>query len=148
MIEMPDINVLLALSDKTHPRNQICRDWFRQACQAGWALCPPIANGFLRVAGRPGGSIFSDFEEITDFLEGLIQNNMQSYHLWKDDVLLMDSHSFDLSKIQGCRQITDLHLLGIALMNSGTLVTMDTGMPQTMLAVRHPPSDLLRVLTP
>ena len=144
MIQMPGINVLLAMSDVAHVHHDICRAWFRQASPLGWALCPLTVSGLFRVAGRPGGSGFSNFQEIADFLEGLIQNNLRTYSFWSDAVSLFDAKLFDLEKLQGYRQITDLHLLGIALLNGGTLVTLDTGIPQTLNAIRRPTPHLLR----
>lgn len=146
MIEMPDVNILFAMSNEAHPHYEVASDWYEQTKLIGWALCPLTVSGLFRVAGRPGSSGFLNFQEIADFLEGLIQNNLQTYSFWSDEVSLFDAKLFDLAKLQGYRQITDLHLLGIALLNGGTLVTLDTGIPQTLNAIRRPAPHLLRVL--
>lgn len=51
-----------------------------------------------------------------------------------------------MSHLQGYRQVTDLHLLAIALHNHGTLVTLDAGLEATLKVVRTPTAELLKVL--
>lgn len=146
MIELPDVNVVVAMFSEKHPHYEVTSKWFEEASSVGWALCPLTIAGFLRVASRPGTTPVSNLSDLRDGLEALIQKHNKTYHYWRDDVSLLDERLFDLSKIQGYRQLSDLHLLGIALQNNGTLVTMDTGIPQTLNAVRRPPPHLLRVL--
>jgi hypothetical protein len=61
-------------------------------------------------------------------------------------VSLLDENLFDLSRLQGYRQLTDLHLLGIAQRHHGTLVTLDAGTRESRHAVRNPPETLVRLL--
>ncbi len=146
MVEMPDVNVLVAMFSKKHPHYQIATDWFEQASAVGWALCPLTITGFLRVSSRPGTTPVSDLSALREGLDALIQKHHQTYYYWYDEVSLLDERIFDLTKIQGYRQISDLHLLGIALQNGGTLVTIDSGVRQTMNAIRRPTPHLLKTL--
>jgi uncharacterized protein len=145
-IELPDVNLLVPLFDDEHQHHEVAMAWFEQAKTTGWALCPITISGFLRISSRSDNKGISNPFNLSVRLKGLTQANSQTYYYWSDDVSLLDDHLFDLSKIQGYRQLSDLHLLGIALQYGGTLVTMDTGIRQTLNAVRRPPSHLLRVL--
>lgn len=149
MIELPDVSVLVALMDTLHVHHQRAKQWFDTASRTGWATCPLTQSGAVRVISRPQKLPAQDvtIPEAAQLLINLIQANATHHPVWQDEVLILNAQMFDLSKLKGYRQITDLHLLGIALMNGGTLVTMDTGLPQTMLAVRNAPSQLLRLLS-
>jgi predicted nucleic acid-binding protein len=48
-VELPDVNVLIALFDPAHIHHEPAHTWFAVACEDGWATCPLTENGFLRV---------------------------------------------------------------------------------------------------
>jgi uncharacterized protein len=47
------------------------------------------------------------------------------HEFWPDDLSLLDSASFDATRIHGPKQITDLYLLALAVRHGGRLVTFD-----------------------
>jgi predicted nucleic acid-binding protein len=100
------------------------------------------------VVSRPGYSPLLDVRKAANYLDSLILLYNGSYHFWEDNISLLDASLFDLGKIQGYRQLTDLHLLGIAQRNQGTLVTLDAGIASIVTAVNTPSPALLRLLAP
>ncbi len=145
MVGMPDVSVVVPMFDMTHPHHEISRAWCRQAAVTGWALCPLMISGFLRISSRPDQTGMRSLSELAEGLKGLIQQHQPTYYYWYDEISLIDERRFDLSKIQGYRQLSDLHLLGITHQNSGTLVTIDTGFRQTLNAVRCSTPHLLKI---
>ena len=67
--------------------------------------------------------------------ELLVEQVVRTDHVfWPDDVTLRDSSFFDLDRILGPNQITDVYLLALAVKNGGRLVTFDRSIP--LAAVR------------
>ena len=148
LIEMPDINVLVGMFDENHPHHEISQNWFLRASLTGWALCPLTISGFLRVISRPSYSPVTTMSAASDYLNTLIDEHHVTYHYWLDEISLINNSLFDISRLRGYRQLTDLHLLGIAHRNGGTFVTFDGGLSDTFTAVRNPSPQLLRISTP
>jgi len=48
-IQLPDVNVLLALLNPSHPHYPVAKQWFDNQGSAGWATCPLAENGFVRI---------------------------------------------------------------------------------------------------
>src|SRR5690606_8265977 len=48
-----DTNVLIALADEQHVHHHEANVFFQKACKLGWATCPMVENGFLRILGHP-----------------------------------------------------------------------------------------------
>lgn len=46
---------------------------------------------------------------------------------WADDIAITNSHFIAPMKIQGHRQVTDAHLLALAIRQNGCLATLDQG---------------------
>ena len=146
-IAMPDVNVLVALMDNLHVHHEEAKKWFDVASKTGWATCPLSIAGALRVISRPQPEGALRVVEVRDLLSALIQANSTTHRFWTDPVNLLDEDLFDISHLQGYWQVTDLHLLAIALLNNGTLVTLDAGLEATLKAVRTPPAELFNVLS-
>jgi uncharacterized protein len=51
------------------------------------------------------------------------------HEFWPDDISITDDRHFDVTRILGPNQITDVYLLGLAVKNGGRLVTFDRGLP-------------------
>lgn len=52
-MQLPDVNVLIALFDPAHVHHESAHLWFTTARGAGWAACPITENGFIRVVSNP-----------------------------------------------------------------------------------------------
>jgi len=51
------------------------------------------------------------------------------HEFWPDDISITDQALLDHGRILGPGQITDVHLLGLAVKHGGRLVTFDRGLP-------------------
>jgi len=48
---------------------------------------------------------------------------------WEERINILESGIFDLQKVAGPRQITDVYLLGLAVANDGVFATFDQAIP-------------------
>jgi toxin-antitoxin system PIN domain toxin len=123
MIHLLDINVLIALSDPAHPHSELALSFFNNALfRVGWATCPLVENGFLRIFGArsyrggPGSP-----QEARIVLRRLLAN--VGHQFWPDDLSLTDSHAFP--SLPESNDLTDLYLLGLAVKHGGRFATFD-----------------------
>ena len=63
---------------------------------------------------------------------------------WQDVLSLTDLTSFDVSRLSGHQQITDLYLAGLAARLGGKLATFDTSIPVTALV--GAPADVVEAI--
>src|SRR4051794_15834937 len=144
-IQLPDVNVLLALLDPMHSHHDIANQWYDGAATSGWATCPLTENGFVRILSSPTyPGVRLRPEDAVALLEATIANPVATHHFWPDSVSLRNKALFIPSAIAGPKQITDIYLLGLCQQNGGTLVTLDTGITPAAIVSYHP--DLLRLL--
>ena len=142
---LPDVNVLIALHDSTHPAHLVAHNWFQSSGNLSWATCPLSENGFIRITaqtllkGRLDGVSVAFF-----LLEKTKQVYSQTYHFWSDSVSLSDVELFVIPNILGHNNITDSYLLGLCQKNNGTFVTLDYRV--TTSAILSPHSELLHIL--
>jgi toxin-antitoxin system PIN domain toxin len=131
MIHLLDINVLIALSDPAHPHEAAALQFFQSnAVQQGWATCPIIENGFLRIFGSrkyPGGP--GSPQAARFFLKALY--NLPGHQFWADDVSIMNSAK--LAELPSSEHLTNLYLLELAVKHGGRFVTFDTGMNPSLV---------------
>jgi len=124
-IALLDVNLLVALFDPDHVHHDSAHDWFAEEGAAGWATCPMTENGFIRVVTHPGyhpdpprPSVVA--EQFRKFCSG-----SRSHHFWNDTASLRDDTLFDLARLGGHRQLSDIYLLGLARKMNGRLATFD-----------------------
>jgi uncharacterized protein len=145
-ILLPDVSVLIAMHDSSHPHHTIAQNWFQTEGRKGWATCPISENGFIRITAQTLLKDRTDAVSAAFFmLEKTKQAYHETYHFWSDSVSLSDIELFLPLKIVGHKQLTDVYLLGLCQRNNGTLVTFDTHM--TTAAIKFPNTELLWVLT-
>ena len=48
-----DVNVLVALLDRTHLHHRVATDWLAANVSRGWASCPLTQNGCVRILSLP-----------------------------------------------------------------------------------------------
>jgi toxin-antitoxin system PIN domain toxin len=123
-VALPDVNVLLALIVADHPMHGLARQW--------WDLGQPFAtaavteNGFIRLAMNPvvmGGAPIAGKAALAH-LASLRSRSRWRY--WADETTLTASAAARRGLL-GARQVTDLHLLALAIQNRGEVVTLDEG---------------------
>ncbi len=147
LIELPDVNVLIALFDPEHMHHDAAQNWFTVASEQGWATCPLTENGFLRIVTKPNyPNVRWSVVEATTRLTALMASSPNSHRFYPDSVSLCDSALFKREAVQGTNQLTDLYLLGLCPRHDATLVTFDGGMRETVRAVVGANAALMRLL--
>jgi toxin-antitoxin system PIN domain toxin len=122
-----DVNVLIALHDRTHVHHDTASRWLAANARSGWASCPLTQNGCLRVMSQPA---YPNSRPMASLLEMLGQSTSAPIHeFWSDDVSIFDPKRFRQAHMHGHRQITDLYLLALAVKHSGRLVSFDARIP-------------------
>ena len=144
-IELPDVNVLLALLDPMHPHHNVANNWYQGVSAIGWATCPLTENGFVRILSSPSyPGIRLRSEDALAMLETAVVNPVAPHHFWPDSVSLRDRTLISPTAIAGPKQITDIYLLALCQQNGGTLITLDAGITSAAIVSPHP--ELLRIL--
>ncbi len=126
MIALLDVNVLVALAWPNHIYHSLARQWFREQKKVGWATCPTTENGFIRVSSnaRVIPEAKSPLEAVL-FLRSLIA--FEGHVFWPEESSVIDDRWIGVEKIHTHHQITDAHLLSLALRHQGCLATFDRG---------------------
>jgi toxin-antitoxin system PIN domain toxin len=124
-----DVNVLIALFDPDHAFHSRARDWWDIHAESGWATCPLTENAAIRIITNRGYSVALRFsaEDVLDCFRGLIDQS--DHQFWPDSISFRDSTLFHADRLHSSNALPDLYLLGLAVRNSGTLVTFDSNIP-------------------
>ena len=126
MIALLDVNILVALAWPNHVHHEAAHGWFDAERRHGWATCPVSESGFVRLSSNPTavGEAKTPAEAIA-----LLQRvcRLSGHVFWADDVALSRSPLVAKTKLVAYRQVTDAHLLAIALRHRGRLATADAG---------------------
>jgi len=124
MIGLLDVNVLVALAWPNHIHHAPALAWFRRHAPGGWATCSITETGFVRVSSNQGAIPDARSPlEATALLRRIVA--LPHHVFWKDDLRFASSPFVATDKVLGHRQVTDAHLLGLALRHRGWLVTLD-----------------------
>ena len=124
-----DVNVVIALLDPDHAFHERAHSWWAAHAKLGWASCPVTENGVVRVMSNPAYSPGAGFN-VGDLISGLRTFAHQTNHaFWPDDISLRDETVFDVQRIHGSRQLTDLYLLALSVRRKGKFATFDKGIP-------------------
>jgi hypothetical protein len=122
-----DVNVLLALFDGEHAHHQRARAWWSEHRDAGWASCPLTENGFIRIISNAG---YPRPLAVADAIFVLrAQAALPGHAFWPDDIPALDAAFFDVDRILGPRQLTDIYLLALAMKHGGRLASFDQAIP-------------------
>lgn len=144
MITLLDVNVLIALAWPNHIHHLSAQRWFRENLEDGWATCPVTQSGFVRVSSNRSAlpDAKSPHEAIL-LLRRIVER--PGHVFWDDDVSLATSQDIDPSRLQGHRQVTDAHLVALALRRGGRLATLDETIRQLVPKDRRP-EETVRVI--
>jgi toxin-antitoxin system PIN domain toxin len=122
-----DVNVLIALAWPEHALHGRARSWFTQNRLRGWATCPLVEAGFVRIVSNPQFAPSSvSVQEAVDALRASLQD--KAHQFWPDSISLPDAVEMLPQPLQGHQQITDAYLIALAMRNEGKLATLDRGM--------------------
>ncbi|MDQ3537239.1 MAG: type II toxin-antitoxin system VapC family toxin [Actinomycetota bacterium] len=123
-VTLLDVNVLVALAWPSHVHHATAHAWFSQHQPLGWATCPTTENGFVRVSSNaaviphavPPAAAIELLDQIT---------RVDGHQFWADDVRGVVGAQLDRALVVGHRQVSDAHLLALALSRGGALATLD-----------------------
>ena len=123
------MNVLVALAWPNHVHHDLAHRWFRKQQRDGWATCPLTESGFVRVSSNrraiPGASTPA---EAIVLLQQIRQ--LEGHVFWTDDISPAECAATPFARVASYRQITDAHLLALALRRGGALATLDQGLAE------------------
>jgi hypothetical protein len=126
MAALLDVNALIALVDTDHTGHPAVRKWFMKHHVSGWATCPIVENGMVRVLSQPaypsGRRTPAEAIEVLNALKAAFADD---YEFWPDDASIADDSVFDASLIAGTKLVTDIYLLALALRHNGSLLSLD-----------------------
>jgi toxin-antitoxin system PIN domain toxin len=126
VVSLLDINLLIALAWPNHVHHQTALRWFDRNRKSGWATCPLTQSGFVRLSSNahilPGAR---SPREALAVLRRIV--SLTGHVFWQNDISIAASEFIDETKLHGHRQITDAHLLAVALRHGGRLATLDRG---------------------
>ncbi len=124
-VPLLDINVLVALAWPNHVHHDRAHAWF--AGIDSWATCPLTQSGFVRVSSNrraipdartPGEAIALLAEMVA----------VKDHRFWKDTVSIVRPGQGSFGRLVSYRQVTDAHLLELAMANRGHVATFDRGL--------------------
>ena len=118
-----DVNVLVALLDRTHLHHRVATDWLAANVSRGWASCPLTQNGCMRILSLPSYRNAQSPSAVADRLGQATGN--QSHEFWPDSVSVVEKGRLHWDRVLSSRQITDVYLLALAVARGGRLVTLD-----------------------
>jgi toxin-antitoxin system PIN domain toxin len=127
VIELADVNVLVALIWERHIHHAAARRWYAAVAELGWASCSATQTGFVRVSANPAavGEVVSVREAVA-LLAALVAQ--PSHHLLADDRGFVDNPLVPHDRLVGHRQVTDAHLIGLARSHGAVVATFDRAM--------------------
>lgn len=119
--DLPDVNVLVALFKPSHQHHQIAHHWLANC--TSFATTPMTESGFIRISmtRTPTDEPRSAGQAISDLVE--LKSDKKA-EFWPDNISLTDHRSV-VAHLTGPKQVTDTHLLNLAISHGGRLVTFD-----------------------
>jgi hypothetical protein len=122
-----DVNVLVALAWPNHVHHATALAWFDEVGRAGFATCSVTQSGFVRVSSNqraiPDARSPREAREILRRIAAL-----PGHVFWPDDIEISSSESIAWERLGSHAQVTDAHLLALAIRRSGRLATFDRGL--------------------
>lgn len=112
-----DVSILLALIDTAHARHSDVARWAETHRRDGWATCPLTQNGFVRIISQRNYPNPFDLPDAVAALRAAVA--LPDHEFWTDDFSLLDASHIDHSRLLGPKQITDVHLLALAVKHGG-----------------------------
>ena len=119
-----DVNVLIALAWPEHESHDKAQHWFARAAGKGWATCPMVEAGFVRIISNPAFSAHAVSPR--EAMEALDASTRHPDHrFWPDTLPLPNALAPFADQQIGHQQITDLYLLSLAIHHKGKFATLD-----------------------
>lgn len=120
------MNVLVALAWPNHVHHRQAVTWFVGIRDEGWATCPITESGFVRVSSN--ARVLPDARTPSEARALLaVLRTKGAHRFWEDDVSVVADPYGLFAAVMGHRQVTDTHLLTLAIRQDGALATFDRG---------------------
>ena len=121
LLELPDVNVLVAMTNPAHVHHKVALEWFTGT--AAFATTPITETGLVRLVLNP--AVMGTAIDAETALAVLRSVRGDARHQFiADGSSLADAH-VGLEGLRGHQQVSDLHLLNLAAANRAKLVTFD-----------------------
>jgi len=119
--------VLIALAWPNHVHHAAAVHWFVEAGQRNWATTPVTEAGFVRVSSNR--LVIPEAKRPVDAIALLQELTARAGHVfWEDSISLARSELVAPERIIGHRQVTDAHLVALALQHGGRIASFDGGL--------------------
>jgi toxin-antitoxin system PIN domain toxin len=125
MKSLLDVNMLIAICDGHHIYHAQASEWFANHAAQGWATCPLIQNGVIRIMSQPSYPNSRPIGEVVKQVRTMCASKY--HHFWANDFSIMDETKIAHQHVLGNKQLTDIYLLALAVQHSARLVTLDGG---------------------
>ncbi len=126
MTVLLDVNVLIALAWPNHVHHTAAVEWFTVHRADGWATCPVTESGFVRISSNT--RVIPEAKRPAEAIAVLRAiTALDGHRSWADDVSICRSTFIAPERIVGHGQVTDAHLVALALRHEGRLATFDRG---------------------
>lgn len=124
MIHLLDVNSLIALREAEPIAHDDAHDWLDAVGKNGWATCPIVENGFLRIVD------WTRYGPTAVAMAPLIGNLRQfirepGHEFWAEDFSLPAKPEIHQDRLTSAAQLTDTYLLALAVSKGGKLATLD-----------------------
>ena len=132
-----DVNVLVAMAWPNHVHHAAVLDWLGRPGAVPFATCPVTQAGFIRVSsnGKAVPAAKSP-REAQALLRRITE--LPGHVFWPDDIDLARDARVAWDRVGGHAQVTDAHLLAVALRRGGRLATLDRGIVDLLPAGASP----------
>lgn len=119
-----DVNVLVALAWPDHEAHDRAQRWFSQNADKGWATCPLVEAGFIRIISNPAFSRSAvSAKEAVRALEA--SKDRPVHRFWADTISVTEALAYYGDHLVGHQQVTDFYLLALARHHGGKMATLD-----------------------
>lgn len=123
-----DVNVLLALSLPRHQHHAAATDWFDAGQQ--WATTPITETAYLRLMLNP--RVVGYDIPASQALAALAAMRQLPGHSFAADTSSLAIPALDVTFLAGTNQVTDFHLVNLAVRNSMQFATFDASLSRAL----------------
>lgn len=127
-LDLPDVNVIIALLHRGHVHHRYAQEWFAKVRR--FATTPITETGFLRLALNP--SVMGSQTSSDAALASLRSLRADRRATFLADNATLAEAVIPVTALTGHRQVTDLHLVNLAVAHSARLVTFDRRIASTL----------------
>jgi len=141
-VPLLDVNVLVALAWPNHIHHTRAHDWF--AGIRVWATCPLTESGFVRVSSNRNAIPDAVTPaEARSLLAEMV--TLKDHRFCADSVSVARAGGSAFGRVVSYRQVTDAHLLELAMIHGGYVATFDRGV-RDLTPPGSPPEAIVRLI--